>query len=188
MIDTQEKLMECMKIEKALYRSIGYKGSVHAFFTQCEVGKIYRYIQYLRFDEYYTNKREKNTLDKICGAYFRMRHNKLGVQLGMSIPINTFGKGLLVYHSQGIIVHRDSRCGNNCKLHGLNCIGNSGTEKNCGYPQVGNNLDLGVGAKIIGNIRLGNNIKIGSNAVACKTCVMDNAVLIGIPAKPLSTL
>lgn len=182
MIDTKQKLIECLEIEKKLYQDIGYKGKIHAALTQCEVGKIFEYMVFLRKDEYYSNK-EKKLGDSIKAAYYRRMHNRLGLKLGLSIPINTFGKGLLIYHSQGIIVHRNTRCGEYCRLHGLNCIGNNGSEKVDGCPQIGNELDLGVGAKIIGNIKLGNGVKVGSNAVVCKSCTKDNAVLIGIPAK-----
>lgn len=188
MIDARDKLLECLELEKSLYRSIGYKGKLHAFLTQCEVGKIYNYIKYLRFDEYYVNKKTKNFLDIIVGAYCRMKHNKIGVQLGVSIPTNTFGKGLLIYHSQGIIVNKETRCGDNCKLHGLNCIGNNGSKVKGGCPQIGDNLDLGVGAKIIGDISLGNNITVGCNAVVCKSCVKNGVTLIGIPAKALTNI
>ena len=126
MIDTKQKLIECLEIEKKLYREIGYKGKAHAFFTQCEVGKIYEYIKCLRHDEFYSNIKKASAWIKIKKAYYRRKHNILGIKLGISIPINTFGKGLLIYHSQGIIVHRDSRNGDFCKLHGFNCIGNNG--------------------------------------------------------------
>lgn len=182
MIDTKQKLIETLELEEKLYRNIGYRGKIHSALTQCEVGKIFKYIIFLRKDEFYSNKR-KTIIDKIMGAYYRRMHNYLGLKLGISIPINTFGKGLLIYHSQGIIIHRNVRCGDYCKLHGLNCIGNNGSEEINGCPQIGDELDLGVGAKIIGNIKMGKGIKVGCNAVVCKSCIEDNVVLIGIPAE-----
>ena len=118
MIDSKVKLYECLSIEKQLYASIGYKGKIHSFVTQCEVGKIYHYIVALRKDEYFSNTRRKNLLNRLFAIYYRRQHNSIGNYLGIKIPINTFGKGLLIYHSQGIIVHKDVRCGDYCKLHG----------------------------------------------------------------------
>lgn len=161
MIDSKEKLPECLKIEEQLYQSIGYKGKIHSLITQCEVGKIHRFMVILRKDEYYTNTKNKSLLNKVCAIYYRRKHNVLGERLGVSIPVNTFGKGLLIYHPQGIIVHRDSRCGEYCKLHGLNCIGNNGVgggENNS--PRIGNYLDLGIGAMVIGNVGLPNHTTI----------------------------
>lgn len=181
MIDTKEKLDEYLKIEKELYREIGYKGKLHAWISCCEVGKIYAYIESLRKDEYYTNKTEKNLSDKLKAVYYRHKHNRLGVLLGISIPINTFGKGLLIYHSHGIIVHRDCRNGEFCKLHGLNCIGNNGADG--GVPQLGNYVDVGVGAVIIGNIVIASHTKVAANSVICKSFSNDYQVLAGVPAK-----
>ncbi|MDD3224289.1 MAG: glycosyltransferase [Clostridium sp.] len=186
MIDTKEKYCEVISVEENLYRKIGYKGRFHAFVTQCEVGKLFRYIQCLRKDELYSNILKKSIIFKIKALYWRRQHNKLGIMLGISIPINTFGKGLLVYHSQSIIVHRDSHCGEYCKLHGCNCIGNSGREsKGNNTPHVGNYLDLGVGARIIGNVELANNITVAANAVVCKSCLEEGSVLVGMPAIPI---
>ena len=142
MIDNKEKYKEYIELEEELYREIGYKGRLHSFITQCEIGQIVFYMKALRGDEFYTNTCGKSIIKKCLGMYFRRKHNKLGVKLGISIPINTFGKGLLIYHSQSIIVHRDAKCGEFCKLHGCNCIGNNGNENKLrNTPVLGNNVD-----------------------------------------------
>lgn len=181
MIDTKKSLKEVLRYEREIYRTLGYKGKIHSFISLCEVGYLYKYIESLRYDEYYTNC--KTTINSILGLYWRRKHNKLGIKLGISIPINTFGPGLKIYHSQGIIVHRDARIGRNCSLHGLNCIGNNGKEiVGRNTPTIGENCDIGVGASIIGNVVLGNNIKVAAGSVVCKSYEKDNIVLIGIPA------
>ena len=181
MIDTKEKLKECLAIEKKLYQEIGYKGKLHAFISSCEVGKIYAYIESMRKDEYYTNKSSKTPIDKLKKAYYHRIHNKLGITLGMSIPINTFGKGLLIYHAQGIIVNKECRNGEFCKLHGLNCIGNNGIDG--AIPQLQNHVDVGVGAVIIGNIVLASHTKVAANCVVCKSFTQEYQALAGVPAK-----
>lgn len=182
MIDTKKKLKETIKYERELYKKIGYKGKIHAFFSSCEVGYIFRYVEALRMDEYYTY--HSNFLNRILAMYWRKRHNCLGIKLGISIPINTFEKGLKIYHSQGIIVHKDAKIGKNCCLHGMNCIGNNGTETIVnGVPIIGEDCDIGVGAVVIGNVKIGDNIKIAAGAVVCKSFKNDNCTLIGIPAR-----
>lgn len=183
MINSKKRYKEYINLEEKLYREIGYKGQLHAFVTQCEVGKLFHYIVALRKDEYYSNMEQKSILQKILFLYYRRKHNLLGSKLGISIPVNTFKEGLLIYHSQGIIVHRDSRCGKYCKLHGLNCIGNNGVgggENNS--PHIGNYLDLGVGGKIIGNVTLADHITVAANAVVCRSFSQEGSVLAGIPA------
>lgn len=186
MIDSKEKLYECIELEKQLYMGIGYKGKIHFIVTQCEIGKLYQFIFALRKDEYYSNTVSKSSVHKLLAVYYRRKHNILGIRLGLSIPINTFGKGLLIYHSQGIIVHRDSRCGEYCKLHGLNCIGNNGAGGGLNNsPEIGNSLDLGVGAKIIGNVVLPDYTTVAAGAVVCKSFNTKYQVLAGVPAKLL---
>ncbi|KAB1438246.1 serine O-acetyltransferase [Candidatus Galacturonibacter soehngenii] len=186
MIDSKLSLKECISIEKHLYKGIGYKGKIHSYITQCEVGKIVQYMQALRKDEYYSNIK-RTPWAKLMNLIFRRKHNRLGIKLGINIPINTFGKGLLIYHSQGIVVHKNARCGEFCKLHGLNCIGNKGIESGSrNTPTIGDNLDLGVGAVIIGGLVLGNNIKVGANTLVCHSFSENDITLVGVPARVLN--
>lgn len=185
MIDSKEKLVECLNIEEKLYKEIGYKGRLHTFITQCEVGKIFQYITYLRKDELYSNSK-RTIINNALNLYYRRKHNRLGWLLGISIPCNTFGKGLLIYHSQGIIVHKDAKCGEYCRIHGNVCIGNSGAEKYLrNTPRIGNNVDIRIGSAIIGGVNLADQIKVAAGAVVCKSCEVPGTVLAGVPAKEL---
>lgn len=53
-------------------------------------------------------------------------------------------------------------------------------------PQIGNNVEIGVGAKVIGNITIADNIKIGANAVVTKSFDEEGITLVGIPARKLN--
>ena len=67
-------------------------------------------------------------------------------------------------------------------MHGHNCVGNiGGTEIGC--PILGNSVELGICAKVIGNIFIADQCKIGANAVVTKTENRKKTVLLGIPAK-----
>lgn len=181
MITTKEQLKYTLNYEQKFYRTLGYKGKLHAIISSCEIGYIYRFVEALRYDEYYTNS--KKIFGKILGFYWKWKHNYLGVKMGIAIPVNTFDKGLKIYHSQGIIVHRDARIGKDCSLHGMNCIGNNGSENNkINTPVIGNLCDIGVGASIIGNVKIGDNIKIAAGAVVCKSFEKNDMVLKGVPA------
>lgn len=65
--------------------------------------------------------------------------------------------------------------------HGNNCIGNNRKEDERA-PHIGNNVEIGVGAKIIGDIYVVDNVKIGANAVVVKSCFTNGATLVGVPA------
>ena len=62
-----------------------------------------------------------------------------------------------------------------------NCIGNNGLTNLC--PKIGNNVDVGFGAVIIGDIEIADDIKIGANAVVNKSFLEPGITIAGVPAK-----
>lgn len=164
------------------YKELGYNGYFRSLIMQSEVGKIVEYLNLLE-KETLIIQRRKGILKMILLFFVKRKRNSLGVMLGFHIPVGVFDTGLLIYHSGSIVVNNNARVGKNCVLHGENCIGNNGTTEDA--PIIGDNADIGIGAKIIGGIRLGNNIHIGANAVVTKSFEEDNITLIGIPAKKL---
>jgi serine O-acetyltransferase len=99
---------------------------------------------------------------------------------GINIPVGTkIGGGLRVYHFGTIIINKKSIIGENCKIRPCVVIGNK--NDNGSSPIIGDNCNIGAGAKILGEIVIGNNVTIGANAVVVKD-VPDNCIAIGIPA------
>ena len=99
---------------------------------------------------------------------------------------NVFGEGLIIHHNGSIVVNGSSKVGKNCQLHGDNCIGNVGkSDSLTDCPQIGNNVEIGVGAKVLGGIIIADNIKIGANAVVTKSFDEKGITLVGIPAHKL---
>ena len=119
--------------------------------------------------------------NKILSSFYRRKKNKLGEKLGFTIHKFVFGEGLRIWHYGNIVVNAHARIGKNCTLHGDNCIGNNGTSSKA--PIIGDNVDIGVGAKIIGNITIANNVIIGAGAIVNKSITEENVVVAGIPAK-----
>lgn len=183
MIITRQELRDVLNYEKNIYCANRY--SKHDYIRKQILGdpfvKIWKFIKLLRNTEYHYNNRNKNVFHLMLWIYYGRKKNKLGTKLGLEIPENTFGKGLLIWHSGNIVVNARVRVGENCVLHGDNCLGNGGDNKSA--PILGDNVDIGVGAKVIGDVRLGNNIKIGAGAVVVKSFNSDGITLIGIPAK-----
>jgi serine O-acetyltransferase len=100
---------------------------------------------------------------------------------GIHIPRGCkIGPGLRIYHYGCIVLNPDTIIGTNCTMrHGVT-IGNRKTEHD--IPVIGDNVDIGTGAKILGAITIGNNVKIGANAVVLDN-IPDNAVAVGVPAR-----
>lgn len=163
------------------YEKIGYKGFWKSLVMSSEVGKIVLYLRLLKCEERLAKK--SNVLLKLFSYVIRRKRNQLGVLLGFHIPAGCFGEGLLIYHSGSIVVNANAKIGKNCVLHGENCIGNNGVSDDA--PVIGDNCDIGIGAKIIGGVKLGNNVKIGANAVVTKSFLEDDIVLVGVPARKI---
>lgn len=101
---------------------------------------------------------------------------------GISLPASAqIGKGFYVGHFGGIILHSDVKIGENCSIGPGVLIGTRGGGRK-GTPVIGDHVYIGVGAKVLGNIKVGNNVKIGANAVVLED-IPDGFTVVGIPAK-----
>jgi serine O-acetyltransferase len=89
-----------------------------------------------------------------------------------------FGPGFVLIHSIGIVINGSVRGGENVKIEHQVTIGAEKRES----PQLGDNVFIGAGAKIIGEIRIGTGAKIGANAVVLHD-IPEYATAVGIPAK-----
>lgn len=143
---------------------------------------IWKYQQLLRKEEYYRLINHNPILEQ----YYRYKKNKLGEKLGFTIGCGVFGPGLRIWHYGNIVVNGYAKVVKNCILHGDNCIGNNGLNNLC--PVIGDNVDIGVGAKIIGNVKIGNNVIIAAGAVVIRSIIDDNVVLAGVPARIVKRL
>lgn len=90
---------------------------------------------------------------------------------------------MIIFHTGNIVVNGYSRIGKNCKLHGDNCIGNNGISE--ATPRIGDRVDIGVGAKIIGDIEIADDIVVGAGAVVNRSFLTPGIVIAGIPAKEI---
>src|SRR5215831_9061510 len=100
-----------------------------------------------------------------------------GIQMPCEVPV---GRNFVIDHFGGIIISGYTKFGDNCRVRngvviGIRRVG----EKSA--PIIGNNVDIGAGAKLLGPIRVGNNVLIGANAVVLCD-VPDNSVAVGVPA------
>ena len=97
-------------------------------------------------------------------------------------PGATIGQGLFIDHGMGVVIGETAIVGENVTLFQGVTLG--GTGKECGkrHPTVGDNVVIGTGAKILGNIEIGSNSYIGANAVVLKS-VPANSTVVGVPGR-----
>lgn len=97
-------------------------------------------------------------------------------------PAARIGKGIMLDHATGLVVGETATIGDNCSiLHGVT-LGGSGKEKGDRHPKIGNNVMIGAGATVLGNITVGNCCMIAAGSVVLKD-VPPLTTVAGVPAK-----
>ena len=92
-------------------------------------------------------------------------------------PGATIGKRLFIDHGMGIVIGETSTIGNDCTIYHNATLGGTGKDQNKRHPDLGNNVMVGAGAKILGPIKIGNNVKIGANSIVLKD-IPDNVTVV----------
>jgi len=129
----------------------------------------------------------RNIFLKIIGIPFRILY-VFFIQWGMGIDViasTSIGKGLVVFHGQGLIVNGDTVIGDNVTLRHNTTIGNAREGSKC--PVIENNVDIGANCVVIGNITIGANSVVGAGSVVVKS-IPPNSVVVGNPAKVIKTV
>lgn len=130
---------------------------------------------YHKISKYFYNK--KHFL--IARYISEKAKRKTGIEIH---PGAVIGKNLFIDHGIGVVIGETAIIGDNVTMfHGVT-LGGTGKEKGKRHPTIGNNVFIGSGAKILGNIKINDNVKIGANAVILKD-IKANTTVVGIPGK-----
>jgi len=97
-------------------------------------------------------------------------------------PGAQIGKSFFIDHGMGVVIGETAIVGDNVLLYQGVTLGGTGKETGKRHPTLGNNVVVGAGAKILGNIAIGDNSYIGANAVVIKN-VPANSTVVGIPGR-----
>lgn len=144
------------------------------------------YLKYLRNAEYYTNIKP-SILSKFLMTYYKFRLYRLGSRLGFSIPLNVVGPGLRLPHIGTVIINNGAKIGANCTIHvGVNIGTAAGFSSKA--PLIGDNVYIGPGAKLFGEIIIASNVAIGANAVVNKSFYTEGIAIAGVPAKQIGSI
>ena len=109
-----------------------------------------------------------------------MVFNKINVFFGRCIIGRNaqFGPGFVLVHSLGVVINTSVKGGRGVRIEHQVTIGAERGQS----PVLGDDVFIGAGAKIVGNVRLGNHVRVGANAVVVDD-VPDGATVVGIPAR-----
>jgi serine O-acetyltransferase len=95
-------------------------------------------------------------------------------------PGARIGRGLFIDHGMGIVIGETAEIGDNCHLYQGVTLGGTSTKREKRHPTLGDNVEVGAGAKLIGAITVGANARIGAGSVVV-TNVPENATVVGVP-------
>lgn len=118
---------------------------------------------------------KENRIPLIPGFVQRYLYRYFGLEIIVGAKV---GGGLYIAHPIGTVVAAEE-IGENCSIIASVTIG---MRNEWAFPKIGNNVFIGAGARVLGDIRVGDNAVVGANAVVIKD-VPDGATVVGIPAK-----
>ena len=120
-------------------------------------------------------------LRKLFSMVYLVLYKLVQILTGIEFPCEAeVGRNFVIDHFGGIVVSGFARFGDNCRIRNGVVVGLARTDDPCA-PVIGNNVDIGAGAKVLGRIRVGNNVLIGANAVVTRD-VPDDSIAVGVPA------
>jgi serine O-acetyltransferase len=118
---------------------------------------------------------------KLCSVVYKFLFKLVQIVTGVELPCEVIvGQNFIIDHFGGIIISGYASFGNNCRIRNGVVVGLRRIEEPYA-PAIGNNVDIGTGAKLLGRIKIGDNCVIGANAVVLED-VPDNSIATGVPA------
>jgi len=97
-------------------------------------------------------------------------------------PGAAIGRRCFIDHGMGVVIGETTEIGDDVLLYQGVTLGGTGKEKGKRHPTIGNNVVIGTGAKILGNITIGSHTKIGAGSVVVRS-VPDNSTVVGVPGR-----
>jgi len=127
---------------------------------------------------------QENTLRaKLCRPLYRFLYRRVRNRYGIELPWSVqLGRGVVFEHQGGIVIHGLSVIGDGCIIRQGVTLGNRHMLRNNDAPILGERVNVGAGAKLLGAIIIGDDAFIGANAVVLQD-VKSCTTVAGIPAR-----
>lgn len=149
------------------------------FFEIGERAIINKLLKRLRKTEYYFN-----TGKKLRYFISKLRLSKIMNKYSMHVAMNCCARGLSFVHVGPILMNGNCVVGRDCVFHINTALVASGPYDEA--PVLGDGVVLGIGAVVVGGIKVANNVAVGANSVVCKSIDEENVAVAGAPAKIVS--
>ncbi|MCW6035923.1 serine O-acetyltransferase [Spirulina subsalsa FACHB-351] len=99
-------------------------------------------------------------------------------------PGATIGQGVFIDHGMGVVIGETAIVGDYCLIYQGVTLGGTGKESGKRHPTLGENVVVGAGAKVLGNLLIGNNVRIGAGSVVLRD-VPSDCTVVGVPGRVL---
>lgn len=120
-------------------------------------------------------------LRKLLSPLYKVLFKLVQIVTGIELPCEvSIGRNFVIDHHGGIVISGYTRFGDYCRIRNGVCVGLSRVDDPCA-PVIGNGVDIGAGAKLLGRITIGDSVAIGANAVVVRD-VPSNSIAVGVPA------
>jgi serine O-acetyltransferase len=106
-------------------------------------------------------------------------HRATGIDIH---PGATIGRGFFIDHGTGVVIGGTAIVGDDVTIYQGVTLGGTSLQKTKRHPTLGNNVTVGSGAAVLGDITIGDNVKVGANSVVVKD-VPANSTVVGIPGR-----
>jgi serine O-acetyltransferase len=156
----------------------GLPGTWRREYRETQPPAYYQWL--LRRCEYVTNCRP-DIVGRAWSRILRYRLDRLGRALGFDVPLNVFGPGLVLHRPAAVRVHPGVRVGSHCSIAG-DVVMSAGP---AGCPTIGDDVSIGSGARIVGNVSVGNDVTVLPHSSVVDSAPA-GAVLSGSPARVVS--
>lgn len=175
MISNKKDLLYYIKEDSKFYPKRNF---INLYILQNSKALISQYLYFMRRAEY-AAMCWGGGVRRLALVYYHYRMRQLSWKLGFQFVEGVFGPGVHIFAYGTIIVNPGARIGKNCTIYPGVTIGGRSFD---GCPVIGDNVFIGLGAKVIGKVIVGNNVIIAPNAVVTHD-IPDNAIVGGVPAK-----
>lgn len=92
------------------------------------------------------------------------------------------GRGVFIDHGMGVVIGETAIIGDYCLIYQGVTLGGTGKETGKRHPTLGENVVVGSGAKVLGNLQIGNNVRIGAGSVVLRD-VPSDCTVVGVPGR-----
>lgn len=155
--------------------------------------EVKKYLMILRKREFLLYKIENSNftllrvLRRAYSILLQYKMHKLGIKLGFDVPLNRIGPGFRIDHWGFLVINSKAKIGKDCHIFGDVTIGIK-KDNIEGAPNIGDNVTIGAGSRILGPIKIASNCVIGANAVVTHDFLEPGSIIVGIPAKKIGSL